>query len=36
MGTDWLGGEPVALLVGLMAFAAFAASFFLLVSRRAS
>jgi uncharacterized oligopeptide transporter (OPT) family protein len=33
LGTDWLGGEVVAMLVGLAAFAAFAAWFILQVRR---
>lgn len=36
IGTDWLGGDTVAALVGLAAFAAFAAWFFLQVRRRAA
>jgi len=36
IGTDWLGGDAFAMVVGLTAFMAFAAWFYLLVSRRAS
>jgi putative OPT family oligopeptide transporter len=36
IGTDWLGGEGVAMLAGLAAFAAFAAWFFLQVRHRAN
>lgn len=35
IGTDWLGGDAVAALVGLAAFAAFVAWFFIQVRRRA-
>jgi hypothetical protein len=36
IGTDWLGGDAVAMLVGLIAFAAFAGWFFMQVRRRAN
>ena len=35
LGTGWLGSDAVAALVGLTAFAAFAAWFFMQVRRRA-
>jgi putative OPT family oligopeptide transporter len=36
IGTEWLGGEAIAMLVGLVAFAAFATWFYLQVQRRGS
>jgi hypothetical protein len=35
IGTGWLGGDTAAMIVGLIAFSAFAAWFYLQVIRRA-